>query len=303
MSTTRIPTRNPDPPTASLASPATHRPALLGRTAARLVLLLAVAAAASGIATLVPGLLAGTAVMNGSARGTAVGVLVLALPTLLLGRRLALRGVPAGLFLLLGATAHLVYNAVLFCFATPFNPAFPAYVAQLGLGIATLVAALAGLVPAQREHAFTPPRSLAGFAVYLWVVAGLNVLAWLRVVLPAVLHDDRSFLAGSGLTTSPLYVQDLAFWLPVPVLVGVWLWRTRHPGRHATDAWAGLLGGAVLTFWVLEAFGVALDQWLGHRADPASDWATLAGSLMFVVLGLVSGTVLARYLHAYAAHR
>jgi hypothetical protein len=35
---------------------------------------------------------------------------------------------------------------------------------------------------------------------------------------------------------------------------------------------------------LIEAIGVAVDQWSGHRADPTSDVATLAGVGIFVVL-------------------
>jgi len=33
---------------------------------------------------------------------------------------------------------------------------------------------------------------------------------------------------------------------------------------------------------------VAVDQWFGHRADPASDVATLGGAVMFVVLAVAT---------------
>jgi len=31
-----------------------------------------------------------------------------------------------------------------------------------------------------------------------------------------------------------------------------------------------LIAGSVLTMWVLESIGVAVDQWYGHTADPSS---------------------------------
>ena len=58
--------------------------------------------------------------------------------------------------------------------------------------------------------------------------------------------------------------------------MAVLLWQRRPSGVF--------LAGAGLVFWMIEAIGVAVDQWFGHRADPASDVATLAGVVLFVVL-------------------
>jgi hypothetical protein len=59
-------------------------------------------------------------------------------------------------------------------------------------------------------------------------------------------------------------------------IVAVLLWQRIPSGV--------VLAGAGLVFWMIEAIGVAVDQWFGHRADPASDVATLAGAVLFVVL-------------------
>ncbi|HET9840733.1 MAG TPA: hypothetical protein VFQ01_01910, partial [Nocardioides sp.] len=97
---------------------------------------LAVASVLSSLLTLlVPDLLRGPPVMNGSARGTALVVLLVAVPALLFGARDAVRGRLRGLVLTVGASAYLAYNGAMLVLGTPVNRAFLAYEAMLSLGI------------------------------------------------------------------------------------------------------------------------------------------------------------------------
>ena len=68
-------------------------------------------------------------------------------------------------------------------------------------------------------------------------VAVLNALAWLAGVIPGLFSDSPAFLKGTGLTTMPTYVQDLAFWLPLMAVSAVLLWHRQ--------AWGYLLVGWV----------------------------------------------------------
>jgi hypothetical protein len=250
-----------------------------GATSPLVVLMLAVVSLASALATLlVPDLLAGPAAMNGSAKGTALVVAVGGVPLLVGAYRRALDGSLPALALTGGATAYLVYNAVMLAFATPLNRAFPLYEAMLGLGIWTL-ACLALDLWRRGEHLIRPASRSA--PAFLMTVVVLNTLAWAAGLVPALLSDDpRSVLDGTGLTTNPVYVQDLAFWLPMIAWVAVGMWRSHGP-RTA-------LGAAVLGYWVLEAAGVAVDQWWGQHADPTSPVVSAAAVPMFVVLGLLT---------------
>ena len=111
--------------------------------------MLAVSSLVAGAGTaLWPGVLDGTAVMNGSARGTGLVVALVGVPTLAVSLTLARRGSVAAATVLVGSTAYLTYNAVMLCFATPLNPLFPAYVAMLGSGVLTLAAVVPSLVAA-----------------------------------------------------------------------------------------------------------------------------------------------------------
>lgn len=49
------------------------------------------------------------------------------------------------------------------------------------------------------------------FSPYVWVVVTLNMVAWLSAIVPALFSKTPAdLLAGTGLTTNPVYVQDLA---------------------------------------------------------------------------------------------
>jgi hypothetical protein len=70
----------------------------------------------------------------------------------------------------LGTVAYLVYNSIMFAFATPFNELFLLYVAMLGLSIFTLVQS--GLqidlqAMERRLPSVTAARGVAAFIVLL----------------------------------------------------------------------------------------------------------------------------------------
>jgi hypothetical protein len=257
---------------------------------------LCVAVAALVVVAAVPtffvdGILNGTPVMNGSARGTALSMFALALPVLAVGLITSTRGSIRGRAALIGALAYLTYNATLLVYATPFNQLFLAYVALLGLSLWSLVSALLDPRPIMAPSSRVVPAR--GIAAFILTVVALNALAWLRFVVPDPNQDPPGFLDGTGLTTNPIYVQDLAVWLPALAIVAVLLWQRRPSGVF--------LAGAALVFWVIEAIGVAVDQWFGHRADPASDVATLGGVVLFVVLAAVTMVPLVLWLRAVPA--
>ena len=90
-----------------------------GRSAWWLSPALAVTSAAASLVTfIVPAVLRGTAVMNGSACGTALVVLLAGVPALACSMLLAARGSAAAVVTLPGAAGFLLYNSLIFAFAT-----------------------------------------------------------------------------------------------------------------------------------------------------------------------------------------
>ena len=292
MSTTSRPSR---PPRTRL--PLLDRPAVLdsGPAPYRLSAALAVVTAWAALPTLLhPALLSGPEVMIGSARGTALVLLVVTLPLMLLAMHATTRGSARGLVLWAGAVAHLAYQAVMFCFATPLNSLFLLYAAMLGLSVwsGAVLVARSDLRALASRFTRAPVRLAAGV---LAVVAVLNALAWLARIVPTIGSDDpTSILDGSGLTTNPVILQDLALWVPLALVAAVWLWRRAARGF--------LAAGAVLVFWTLEGVTVATDQLFGHAADSGSDWATPAGAGLFAVLAVVTLVPTALLLRALDRH-
>ena len=226
-------------------------------TARRLsVVTAAVGAAAGGWTLADPGLLHGPEAMQGSARGTALVLLVVALPVLLGSWWKAGRGSGAALLgSALWAVGHLVVADEL---------------RVAGEGVA--------------ERA--PVR---GVAAYVWVVATLNALAWLARIVPSLGEYPTPMLEGTGVQTNAIYVQDLAVWLPLAAVSALWLWRREARG--------GVVVTALLGMWVIESLSIAVDQWVGATADPASGVVSMSLVVPFLVLaavGLVPWWLLAR---------
>ena len=250
------------------------------RTAAGLALVTAaVALLAAGWTLADPGLLHGPEAMQGSARGTSLVLLALALPVLLVSVRLARRGSAAALLVWAGALTYAVYNAVLLLFLTPFNAAFLTYVALLGCALWAGGFLLAAPEVWRAGRAVALDAPVRGIATYVWVVAALNALAWLARIVPSLGQHPAPMLEGTGVETNAIYVQDLAIWLPLAAVAALWL-RRREPRGAVVSA-------AVLGLWVIESVSIAVDQWLGVQADPDAAVVSLAVVPPFLVLAVV----------------
>lgn len=224
--------------------------------------------------------LTGPAAMVGSARGTAIVLLLVATPTLVAAMALAARGSLRAVMVWLGSLAAILYNAQMLLYGTPFNNLFLFYTAMLGLSVWSIGALVRGDLISRVGAAVDDRMPVRWIATYVWVVAGLNAAIWLRSIVPAVFSaDPASVLVGTGLTTNPVYVQDLALWLPLAIVAAGWLWRRRPAGS--------VVVGGLLVMWVIESISVAVDQWMGSQADPGSVVASSGMALAFGLLAVV----------------
>ncbi|MBG6224670.1 hypothetical protein IWX63_001232 [Arthrobacter sp. CAN_A2] len=254
----------------------------------------AVTLLAASASFFLPGVLQGPAVTRGTVRGTALVMMVLAVPLLFAAMSVASRNSARALVVWLGVVAYIVYQAVLFLFGTPFNALFPVYVAMLSLALWSAAALMWQIDLAGFDARFDERLPARGLAAYACVMAALNALVWLRTIVPAILSDSPpAFLDGSGMTTNPVFVQDLAVWLPLLMVASWWLVRARPLGR--------LIVGALLVMLVIEGIGVAADQWFGAVADPGTPFASMSAVPLFaalVVIGMVPLLVYLRHLDA-----
>jgi hypothetical protein len=249
-------------------------------TARALSVVTAAVAVTAGVWTFAnPGLLHGPPAMQGSARGTALVLLTVAVPVLLASVWAASRGRGWALLTTAGALLYVVYNAVLLLFLTPFNAAFLVYVALLGFSLWSLGYLLAARKVWQVGETIAAWAPVRPVAVYVWVVAGLNAAAWLGVVVPSLRPYPTPMLQGTGVETNAIYVQDLAVWLPLAAVAAFWLWRRQARGAVVSAAMLGL--------WVIEGVSVAVDQWFGSHADPTSSVVSLTMVGPFLALAAV----------------
>lgn len=258
--------------------PEARRP---GRLAFRFsAALTAVAAPTTAISVFFPSVFRDAPMTAGNARGTALVILAVALPTLLAGMALAWRGVLAGQILWLGALAYITYNAVFFAYAVHFNRLFLLSAAMLSLGVWSLVTLLRAIRPEvfrTRLAGHLPDRAIAG---YLLITTALFTLLWLKDILPAIAAGTApDSLKRTGMITNAIEMTDLAFGFPLTALAAVWLWQRR--------AWGYVLAGVFLVYGLLESVSVATDQYFGHLSDPKASLSAIPIFIVTFLIGLV----------------
>ena len=250
-----------------------------------------VAAVAAAFGLAFPGLFRDPAVTAGNARGTALVLMVVALPLLMLSIRIAARGSRRAEVTWLGALVFLLYNSVVFAFDVAFNALFLLYVAQLSLAAWATVAVALRLRSRVVDFALHERSHRRFIAGYLMAIAILWATFWLRDVVPALIGDaPPAGLAGTRMLTNPFEVMDLGFTLPLALLSGIWIWSRRPRGT--------IVGGALLTFLSVEGISVAVDQTFGHLADPSFSLGAVPIMIVMVTVGLVPTVLLLRGLGA-----
>lgn len=90
------------------------------------------------------------------------------------------------------------------------------------------------------------------------------------------------------MSTNPVYVQDLAIWLPLLATSAVAAWRHQ--------VWGQLVTAAMLAMFVLESISISVDQWFGSRADPGSSASSMTMVPAFAAVGLVTAVPLVAFL-------
>ncbi|MFN8630915.1 MAG: hypothetical protein U0838_11540 [Chloroflexota bacterium] len=269
-------------------------PTQLGRAPYLLSGLLAVdAAIASGICLLRPDLIHSPAVIVGNLQGTAVTIAALGVPALVASMIAARKGHALGLAGWIGALLYLGYQGGLLLFGTPFNGLFPLFVALASLALWSGIV-LAVRLPSSVIEPVPASRQDRLVALWLTLQAVAFYALWFKAVGPALTASDApAFLAGTGMTTGPIQVMDLVFFLPLTLVAA---YRSRRGLRFGR-----LLAGAVTVQLVIEAFSIGLDQWMGAAADPASPVASAALTPVFFLAAATSLGCL--WLHARPARR
>lgn len=209
----------------------------------------------------------------GNLRGTALTLVGIVLPVMLIAMYESGRGSLRGRLVWLACLVYIAYNAVLFCFAAHFNALFLAFAAMLALSFWAIVTLMPTIdvVGLARSAAAVPVRSIS---VYLLVCLVLFAGLWLRSIVPATLTNAMpQVLIDAGLTQNAVWVLDFAFTFPLMLLGARWLWQ-RKP-------WGYVIAGMMVIMLTLETTGVAIDQWFGHRHDPSAPLAAVPVMILF----------------------
>lgn len=268
----------------------------VGRAPIVLSLLAALATFLGAGASLVwPDLLRGPAAMNGSLLGTALVLVVVTLPVLLVSMWLVARGSTLAFLGWLAALTAIAYQGVMFAYATPFNAFFFLYVALLGFGMWALIvtAARAPIAEIAALVGRAPRRLVAGWLLFNMAAF---LLLWLKATVPAALSSaPPEFLVGTGMITGVGQVLDLGFTLPAMTAAAILLLQRRAVGY--------VLSGTLLIMLTIETLSIGVDQWWGATLDPASTVVSMALVPVFGVLTVLGVVVSVLFLRGGLAVR
>ena len=146
---------------------------------------------------------------------------------------LAARGSAAAVITWLGSVAFLLYNSLMFVFATPANRLFLLYLAMLALAAWSAGAVLRQVDVAAFGALFSRQTPVRGIAVCMWVIVALNAATWLVRIIPAVAATGPpAYLRGTGMPVNVVYVQILALSCGCRCCVAA-AWRWQHVSTSA----------------------------------------------------------------------
>jgi hypothetical protein len=192
------------------------------------------------------------------AQGTDLATLLLAVPVLAVGLRMA-RGSAAGRLAVVAGLLYLVYNYAIFAFSVAMNPLTIVHIAIFGLALWSLL--LSGRSAVEGADAVTERLNRRAAGGLLIGVAAMFGLLWLgqiaTVATTGVLPPD---LVKAGISSNPVYALDLGFFLPLCAIAGIGLLRRNGAAAYAFSmlVWVPLMGAGVVGGIVLMA--VAGDQ-------------------------------------------
>ena len=193
------------------------------------------------------------------ARGADLATLLLALPVAAAAWWVGRRRPAVGQSVTGGVLLYLLYTYVLCAFSVAWNPVTVAYIAIAGCVVWSLLLA----APARLADDAAVPVLRRATGAYLTVVAGLFALLWLSQIAAALATGrPPADVTDAGLPTNPVYVLDLAFFLPLAAAAGGALLRRLPIGERLALpvlVWTALMSAQIVGgFLFLAASGAAV---------------------------------------------
>jgi hypothetical protein len=215
-----------------------------------LAALAGVIAAVASLVGFIPGLYRDRRALVSQSHGQDVGTLVFALPILASALWASSRGSIRGRLVALGALGYLLYTYAVFAFDAVLNPATALYIAVVGLAVWSFAGLMPRIAEAEVEATVGDNLRRRASGIFLLVIAVIFALLWLgQIGSAAITGQQPQALRDAGWPTSPIYVLDLAFLIPLSAVTGIRL-LTGRPGalRYAVPL---LVFIPVLTLGVL----------------------------------------------------
>lgn len=249
------------------------------------VLTAILAAVQSGSGILFPGTYRDNVWVTGTWYGTDVVTLVIAVPLLLIGIYYAQRGSIRGELLRIGMLYYVLYNNMYYLFGTAYNQFFIVYPLIFVLSVSALLSALVMIDAGRLAAHFRPGAWMKWIAAWMFVLTAILLANALGEYIPFVLDGKvPQVISDTGLNTSLVTICDLTLWVPLLVLGGAWLLRSRP--------WGYIISALILIPTGIYCIGLAAATWY-------QDLAGIPGVMTFMPLwialaaaSLVSSTVL-----------
>jgi hypothetical protein len=224
------------------------------------------------------------ALVTATFRGQDMVTLVVAVPLLLVGLVLEMRGSARGRVLWLGMLFYSMYGYLFYAVAAAFNQFFLLYVATFGLPLYALLFSVPRLDLARIGSTMAGRVARIVAITYTSVVAtGLGLL-WVGISLSYLVTEDvPQPIVDSGHPTGVVFAVDLVFIVPPMLLAAVWLARRQPLGWLLAGVMS--VGGSVYTL-TLAAASVEVSRQNVGASSELTIWAglTMLGVLTVALL-------------------
>jgi hypothetical protein len=155
--------------------------------------------------------------------------LAVIVPTLIISAFFMRKGIRPALFVWLGVTMYAIYTFAIYCFAVHFNAFFLVYCATLGVSVYATVTTIVAIDFSALKSWFDGDSSTRVASTFLFVLALVFCLLWLKEIIPAMIHNEvPPAIKEGGLLTNPVHVLDLSLVLPGFIITSILL-RRKHP--------------------------------------------------------------------------
>jgi hypothetical protein len=248
-----------------------------------LTAIMAAVQSAGGI--LFPGTYRDNAWVTATWHGTDIVTVVIAVPLLLIAIYYAQRGSFRGELLRIGVLFYVLYNNMYYLFGTAYNGFFILYPLIFILSAGALLAALATIDAGRIAAQFRPGAWMKGIAAWMFVLTAILLANAFGEYIPFVISGKvPQVISDTGLNTSLVAICDLTLWVPLLVLGGAWLLRSRP--------WGYIVSALIVVSTGIYCIGLAAATWFQDIAGIPGVMNSMPLWIALAAGSLVSSAVL-----------